>query len=87
MGCSLLKPSYERQIQVLTSAIAEIIWRCAGGFSASTCPNVVGNTVPKAVVALPQDTPYIQHGVNYFQDGLTETVRLSSHHHHRRRAR
>lgn len=71
---SLLKPSYDRQIEVLTSAISEIIWRCAGGFSASTCTNVVSNTVPKAVVALPQDTPYLQHSVQYFQDGLTETV-------------
>ncbi|RLU18592.1 hypothetical protein DMN91_008949 [Ooceraea biroi] len=73
---ALLKPTYDRQIEVLTSAIAEIIWRCAGGFSVSTCPNVVSNTVPKAVVALPQDTPYIQHSVHYFQDGLTETLHL-----------
>ncbi|XP_011691798.1 PREDICTED: protein FAM188B2 isoform X1 [Wasmannia auropunctata] len=68
----LLKPSYERQIEVLISAISEIIWRCAGGFSVSTCSNVV----PKAVVALPQDTPYLQHSVQYFQDGLTETLHL-----------
>lgn len=78
--CSLLKPSYDRQIEVLTSAISEIIWRCAGGFAVSTCSNVVGNTMPKAVVALPQDTPYLQHSVQYFQDGLTETVRLLFHH-------
>lgn len=75
-GRSLLKPSYERQIDVLTSAISEIIWRSAGGFSVSTCANVVSNTVPKAVVALPQDTPYLQHSVQYFQDGITETVYL-----------
>lgn len=73
-NCSLLKPSYDRQIEVLTSAISEIIWRCAGGFSVSTCPNVVSNIIPKAIVALPQDTPYLQHSVQYFQDGLTETV-------------
>ncbi|XP_024879613.1 inactive ubiquitin carboxyl-terminal hydrolase MINDY-4B isoform X1 [Temnothorax curvispinosus] len=73
---TLLKPSYDRQIEVLTSAISEIIWRCAGGFSVSTCPNVVSNIVPKAIVALPQDTPYLQHSVQYFQDGLTETLHL-----------
>ncbi|XP_070156248.1 inactive ubiquitin carboxyl-terminal hydrolase MINDY-4B isoform X1 [Polyergus mexicanus] len=73
---ALLKPSYERQIDVLTSAISEIIWRSAGGFSVSTCANVVSNTVPKAVVVLPQDTPYLQHSVQYFQDGLTETLHL-----------
>ncbi|XP_011050265.1 PREDICTED: protein FAM188B2 isoform X1 [Acromyrmex echinatior] len=72
----LLKPSYDRQIEVLTSAISEIIWRCAGGFSVSTCPNVVSSIVPKAIVALPQDTPYLQHSVQYFQDGLTETLHL-----------
>lgn len=42
----------------------------------STYPNVVSNTVPKAIVVLPQETPYIQHSVQYFQDGLTETVYL-----------
>lgn len=73
---TLLKPTYDRQTEVLTSAISEIIWRCAGGFAVSTCSNVVGNTVPKAVVALPQDTPYLQHSVQYFQDGLTETLHL-----------
>ncbi|XP_020288125.1 protein FAM188B2 isoform X1 [Pseudomyrmex gracilis] len=74
---TLLKPSYDRQIEVLTFAIAEIIWRSAGGFSVSACPNVVGNnTVPKAVIALPQDTPYLQHSAHYFQDGLTETLHL-----------
>nr|XP_012229936.1 PREDICTED: protein FAM188B2 isoform X2 [Linepithema humile] len=72
----LLKPSYDRQIEVLTSAISEIIWRCTGGFSVSTCSNVVSNTVPKAVVVLPQDIPYLQHNVRYFQDGLTETLHL-----------
>ncbi|KAH0946994.1 hypothetical protein HN011_007128 [Eciton burchellii] len=70
----LLKPSYDRQIEVLASAIADIIWRCTDGFSVSTCPNVV--TVPKAVVVLPQDTSYLQHSVHYFQDGLTETLHL-----------
>ncbi|KYM79845.1 hypothetical protein ALC53_09767 [Atta colombica] len=74
----LLKPSYDRQIEVLTSAISEIIWRCAGGFSVSTCPNIVSSIVPKAIVALPQDTPYLQHSVQYFQDGLTETAYLST---------
>ncbi|CAK9819009.1 Probable ubiquitin carboxyl-terminal hydrolase MINDY-4 [Anthophora quadrimaculata] len=79
---SLLKPSYDRQIDVLTSAIAEIIWRCAGGFtvqSTGCSPNqsVVGNAnVPRAVVVLPQETPYVQHSVQYFQDGLTETLHL-----------
>ncbi|XP_011148914.2 inactive ubiquitin carboxyl-terminal hydrolase MINDY-4B isoform X1 [Harpegnathos saltator] len=73
---TLLKPSYDRQIEVLTSAISEIIWRCAGGFSVSTYPNVVSNIVPEAVVALPQETPYVQHSVQYFQDGLTETLHL-----------
>ncbi|KAL0111895.1 hypothetical protein PUN28_013242 [Cardiocondyla obscurior] len=73
---TLLKPSYDRQIQVLTSAISEIIWRSAGGFSVSTCPNVVSNIMPKAIVVLPQDIPYFQHSVQYFQDGLTETLHL-----------
>ncbi|XP_076172182.1 inactive ubiquitin carboxyl-terminal hydrolase MINDY-4B isoform X2 [Ptiloglossa arizonensis] len=76
---SLLKPSYDSQIDVLTAAIAEIIWRCAGGFvvqNTGYSPNqsVTGNAnVPKAVVTLPQETPYLQHSVHYFQDGLTET--------------
>ncbi|XP_025991754.1 inactive ubiquitin carboxyl-terminal hydrolase MINDY-4B isoform X2 [Solenopsis invicta] len=73
---TLLKPTYDRQIEVLISAISEIIWRCAGGFSVSTYPNAVTNNVPKAIVALPQDTPYLQHSVHYFQDGLTETLHL-----------
>ncbi|XP_053997356.1 inactive ubiquitin carboxyl-terminal hydrolase MINDY-4B isoform X1 [Hylaeus anthracinus] len=79
---SLLKPSYDRQIDVLTAAIAEIIWRCAGGFvvqNTGCSPNqsVAGNAnVPRAVVALPQETPYLQHSVQYFQDGLTETLHL-----------
>ena len=77
---SLLKPSYDRQIDVLTSTIAEIIWRCAGGFvvqstSYSSNQSVTGNVKPKAVVVLPQETSYVQHSVHYFQDGLTETVR------------
>ncbi|XP_015436345.1 PREDICTED: protein FAM188B2 [Dufourea novaeangliae] len=79
---SQLKPSYDRQIDVLTSAIAEIIWRCAGGFvvQSTGCTanqNVAGNAnVPRAVVVLPQETPYLQHSVQYFQDGLTETLHL-----------
>lgn len=77
---SLLKPLYDRQIDVLTSTIAEIIWRCAGGFvvqNTGCSPNqsATGNAnVPRAVVVLPQKTPYVQHSVQYFQDGLTETV-------------
>ncbi|XP_076682183.1 inactive ubiquitin carboxyl-terminal hydrolase MINDY-4B isoform X2 [Andrena cerasifolii] len=79
---SLLKPSYDRQIHVLAAAIAEIIWRCAGGFvvqSTGCSPNqsVAGNAnMPTAVVALPQEAPYLQHSVQYFQDGLTETLHL-----------
>ncbi|XP_043251480.1 inactive ubiquitin carboxyl-terminal hydrolase MINDY-4B isoform X1 [Colletes gigas] len=79
---SLLKPSYDRQIDVLTAAIAEIVWRCAGGFvvqntGCSPSQSVAGNAnVPRAVVALPQETPYLQHSVQYFQDGLTETLHL-----------
>ncbi|XP_076238324.1 inactive ubiquitin carboxyl-terminal hydrolase MINDY-4B [Calliopsis andreniformis] len=77
---SLLKPSYDRQIDVLTAAIAEIIWRCAGGFvaqSTSQSQSVAGNTnVLRAVVVLPQETSYMQHNVQYFQDGLTETLHL-----------
>ncbi|KAG7199210.1 hypothetical protein KM043_018081 [Ampulex compressa] len=78
----LLKPMYDRQIEGLTAAIAEIIWRCAGGFtsqsgSCSYSQNLMSDqTVPKAVVALPQETPYLQHSVGYFQDGLTETLHL-----------
>ncbi|XP_071859170.1 inactive ubiquitin carboxyl-terminal hydrolase MINDY-4B isoform X2 [Bombus fervidus] len=79
---SMLKPSYDRQIDVLTLTIAEIIWRCAGGFAVQSTgysPNqsVTGNAnAPRAVVALPQETPYVQHSVQYFQDGLTETLHL-----------
>ncbi|XP_012151615.1 putative ubiquitin carboxyl-terminal hydrolase MINDY-4 isoform X2 [Megachile rotundata] len=79
---SLLKPSYDRQIDVLTSAIAEIIWRCAGGFvvqNTGCSPNqgVTGNTnAARAIITLPQETPYVQHTVQYFQDGLTETLHL-----------
>ncbi|XP_076656094.1 inactive ubiquitin carboxyl-terminal hydrolase MINDY-4B isoform X2 [Halictus rubicundus] len=78
---SLLKPSYDRQIDVLTSSIAEIIWRCAGGFvakssSTSANQNTENANVPRAVVALPQETVYLQHSVQYFQDGLTETLHL-----------
>ncbi|KAI4479121.1 hypothetical protein M0804_011260 [Polistes exclamans] len=79
----LLKPSYDRQVEVLCLAISEIIWRCAGGFVSvnnqnSSCSNLDTKSVsvPKAIVALPQKTPYLQHSVQYFQDGLTETVRL-----------
>ncbi|XP_033333724.2 inactive ubiquitin carboxyl-terminal hydrolase MINDY-4B isoform X1 [Megalopta genalis] len=79
---SLLKPSYDRQIDVLTSSIAEIIWRCAGGFVATSSgssanQNISGNAnVPRAIVVLPQETAYLQHSVQYFQDGLTETLHL-----------
>ncbi|XP_068976524.1 inactive ubiquitin carboxyl-terminal hydrolase MINDY-4B isoform X1 [Bombus flavifrons] len=79
---SMLKPSYDRQIDVLTLTIAEIIWRCAGGFAVQSTgysPNqsVTGNAnAPRAVVVLPQETPYVQHSVQYFQDGLTETLHL-----------
>ncbi|XP_033219974.1 inactive ubiquitin carboxyl-terminal hydrolase MINDY-4B isoform X2 [Belonocnema kinseyi] len=79
---TLLNPCFDRQIEVLTSAIADIIWRCAGGFAvqSSSC-SVNLNTVssvstPKAIVALPQETPYLPHSVQYFQDGLTETLHL-----------
>lgn len=81
---SLLKPSYDRQIDALTSTIAEIVWRCAGGFAVqnvgcSPSQSVGGNeNVSTAVVVLPQETPYVQHSVQYFQDGLTETVRKNS---------
>ncbi|KYQ57714.1 Protocadherin Fat 4 [Trachymyrmex zeteki] len=72
----LLKPSYDRQIEVLTSAISEIIWRCAGGFSVSTCPNVVSNIVPRAIVALPQDTPYLQHSLHLFEFNSLEDLEI-----------
>ncbi|KYN28881.1 hypothetical protein ALC57_01845 [Trachymyrmex cornetzi] len=72
----LLKPSYDRQIEVLTSAISEIIWRCAGGFSVSTCPNVVSSIVPKAIVALPQDTPYLQHSLHLFEFNSLEDLEI-----------
>ncbi|KYM95510.1 hypothetical protein ALC62_13940 [Cyphomyrmex costatus] len=72
----LLKPSYDRQIEVLTSAISEIIWRCAGGFSVSTCPNVVSNIVPKAIVVLPQDTPYLQHSLHLFEFNSLEDLEI-----------
>ncbi|XP_015185282.1 PREDICTED: protein FAM188B2 isoform X1 [Polistes dominula] len=79
----LLKPSYDRQVEVLCLAISEIIWRCAGGFVSvnnqnSSCSNLDTKSVsvPKAIVALPQKTPYLQHSVQYFQDGLTETLHL-----------
>ncbi|KAG6801121.1 inactive ubiquitin carboxyl-terminal hydrolase MINDY-4B isoform X1 [Apis mellifera caucasica] len=79
---SLLKPSYERQIEALTSTVAEIIWRSAGGFAVqnigcSSGQSAAGNeSAPTAVVVLPQETPYVQHSVQYFQDGLTETLHL-----------
>nr|XP_050869154.1 probable ubiquitin carboxyl-terminal hydrolase MINDY-4 [Vespula vulgaris] len=81
----LLKPSYDRQVEVLCLAISEIIWRCAGGFVAhnqnSSCIassnlDTKSVSVPKAIVALPQKIPYLQHSVQYFQDGLTETLHL-----------
>ncbi|XP_046820237.1 inactive ubiquitin carboxyl-terminal hydrolase MINDY-4B isoform X4 [Vespa crabro] len=81
----LLKPSYDRQVEVLCLAISEIIWRCAGGFVAhnqnSSCIassnlDIKSVSVPKAIVALPQKIPYLQHSVQYFQDGLTETLHL-----------
>ncbi|XP_015587923.1 inactive ubiquitin carboxyl-terminal hydrolase MINDY-4B isoform X4 [Cephus cinctus] len=77
-----LKPNHDMQMEVLTSAIAEIVWRCAGGnvlqnSGRSASLNIVSNvSVPKAVVVLPQETPYLQHSVQYFQDGLTETLHL-----------
>ncbi|KAL2746826.1 putative ubiquitin carboxyl-terminal hydrolase MINDY-4 isoform X1 [Vespula maculifrons] len=72
------------QVEVLCLAISEIIWRCAGGFVAhnqnSSCIassnlDTKSVSVPKAIVALPQKIPYLQHSVQYFQDGLTETPR------------
>ncbi|XP_043480672.1 inactive ubiquitin carboxyl-terminal hydrolase MINDY-4B [Leptopilina heterotoma] len=78
---TLLKPNYDQQMEVLACAIAEIIWRCAGGFATQSASSVNLNTVsnisiPKAIVTLPQETPYLQHSVQYFQDGLTETLHL-----------
>ncbi|XP_043284710.1 inactive ubiquitin carboxyl-terminal hydrolase MINDY-4B isoform X2 [Venturia canescens] len=78
----LLTPNYDRQVEVLAAAISEIIWRCAGGnasqnasYSASR-HNVTSASLPKATVVLPQEAPYLQHSVQYFQDGLTETLHL-----------
>lgn len=69
-------------MDVLACAIAEIIWRCAGGFATQSASSVNLNTVsnvsiPKAIVTLPQEISYLQHSVQYFQDGLTETVRYN----------
>ncbi|XP_058797363.1 inactive ubiquitin carboxyl-terminal hydrolase MINDY-4B isoform X2 [Phymastichus coffea] len=72
----LLKPSYDKQLEVLNASLAEIVWRCAGGFAAQGAGCTAGLCLPRAVVALPQDTPYLQHSVQYFQDGLTETLHL-----------
>lgn len=85
MHCSrrLLKPNHERQVEVLSLSIAEVIWRCGGGDATKSCGSTAniasGGTatavlVPKAIVVLPQETPYVQHSVQYFQDGITETV-------------
>ncbi|XP_015515037.2 inactive ubiquitin carboxyl-terminal hydrolase MINDY-4B [Neodiprion lecontei] len=88
---ALLKPNHERQVEVLSLSIAEVIWRCGGGdakpSNAATAVNLAstggassGVFVPKAVVVLPQETPYVQHSVQYFQDGITETLHLYEFH-------
>ncbi|XP_066597053.1 inactive ubiquitin carboxyl-terminal hydrolase MINDY-4B isoform X2 [Prorops nasuta] len=73
----------DTQIEVLVSAISEVIWRCAGGFSQATpssysakVSDKVNDQPPKAIVVLPQKIQYVQHCTQYFQDGLTETLHI-----------
>ncbi|XP_050684518.1 inactive ubiquitin carboxyl-terminal hydrolase MINDY-4B [Leptidea sinapis] len=63
---SYLRPSEERQEEALWRSCSDIIWRCGGQ----------GQTEPKAIVALPTDKIYVQHGSNYYQDGVTEKLHL-----------
>ncbi|XP_020711428.2 inactive ubiquitin carboxyl-terminal hydrolase MINDY-4B isoform X2 [Athalia rosae] len=77
---TLLKPNHERQVEVLSLSIAEVIWRC--GSADATINHSQGDTAnfgitsPKAIVVLPQDIPYVQHSSQYFQDGITETLHV-----------
>ncbi|KAL0849717.1 hypothetical protein ABMA28_011679 [Loxostege sticticalis] len=65
-----LRPSEDRQEEALWRACSEVIWRCAGGF------NPQSGTEPKAIVALPSETIYVQHTSQYYQDGITEKLHM-----------
>ncbi|XP_075235790.1 inactive ubiquitin carboxyl-terminal hydrolase MINDY-4B-like isoform X2 [Lycorma delicatula] len=58
----LLKPSRARQIEVMTTAMAEILWKIS--------------EQSRVVVLLPQEKCYIQHSLNYFQDSITEKLHV-----------
>lgn len=58
----LLKPTESEQTMALWNSISEILW------------NVGEKT--KCCVCLPGDVPHISHSHAYFQDNVTEKVRL-----------
>ncbi|XP_038208490.1 inactive ubiquitin carboxyl-terminal hydrolase MINDY-4B [Zerene cesonia] len=62
---SYLRPSEERQEEAIWRACSEVVWRCAGH-----------GTDPRATLALPTDSTYVQHSSNYYQDGITEKLHL-----------
>lgn len=55
-----LKPSKEKQREVLELALVDILWKIGEG--------------KKAVVCLPQEKSYVPHSLAYFQDSLTEKL-------------
>lgn len=58
----LLKPTESEQVVALWNSISEILW------------NVGEKT--KTFVCLPGDVPHISHSHAYFQDNVTEKVKL-----------
>ncbi|XP_077283192.1 inactive ubiquitin carboxyl-terminal hydrolase MINDY-4B, partial [Arctopsyche grandis] len=59
---ALLHPDEKRQQEALCVAISEILWKAG--------------EQKKCVVALPQDTVYVQHSHSYYQDSITEKLHI-----------
>ncbi|KAI5715007.1 hypothetical protein M8J77_008930 [Diaphorina citri] len=58
----LLKPTRLKQLEALYTSIADILWR-------------IGEK-DKVTVALPSDTAYVAHSLQYFTDNVTERLQL-----------
>ncbi|RZF39071.1 hypothetical protein LSTR_LSTR006608, partial [Laodelphax striatellus] len=71
----LLKPNRMKQLDAITMAMAEILWKIAEQTTVSQNKTEVSEK-PVVVMVLPQENTYIQHSINYFQDGLTERLHV-----------
>ncbi|XP_039296066.1 inactive ubiquitin carboxyl-terminal hydrolase MINDY-4B isoform X3 [Nilaparvata lugens] len=71
----LLKPNRMRQLDAITMAMAEILWKIAEQTTVSQNKTEVSEK-PIVSMVLPQENTYIQHSINYFQDGLTERLHV-----------